>query len=238
MGEEIGLLLMPPRRTERLGDRIAADIKRLIATEQIEPGQRLPPERELAAHLRVSRVAVRDALRILEQAGFVEVTGSTKGGALVTRNFHKPMAGSMSDLYRQGQLTLQHFVEMRRATECFLVGEAFARATPEDLETLARRNEELLECLEDNKALRHRNSAFHVALAEIAGNPLGVLIVRSLLELLNELKPDSAQTPEFILDTYRRHQRILAALERRDASGCLEAVASDVEQTKHLAEPR
>jgi DNA-binding FadR family transcriptional regulator len=238
IGEDLSRLLSPPKKADRLGDRIASDIKHLIFSRKLEAGQKLPPERELANLLKVSRVVVRDALRVLEHSGLVEITGSARGGADVTQNLHKPVAGSMTDLYHQGQLTLDHFVEMREATECFLIRLAAERAEGADIEALGRLNDRCLEDPGGGLLFRNRHRAFHLALAELSGNPLGVLLVRSLFEILDLVRPSSALDRAFIEHTHGRHVAILSALEARDVDLCIRRMAADVAQTRELPSVR
>jgi DNA-binding GntR family transcriptional regulator len=80
--------------------------------------------------------------------------------------------------------------------------------------------------------------AFHLALAEISGNPLGVLIVRSLFEILGVVRPRSVLGRDFMEDTCRRHEVILSALASRDAERCAGAMAVDVDHTYKVQEAR
>lgn len=235
---EVGRLLSPPKKGDRLGTKIASDIKQLIFSRKLRAGQRLPSERELSGLLQVSRVVVREALRILEQAGLVEITGSAKTGTVVAENLHKPMALSMSGLYHRGELTLEHFVEMREATECFLIRLAAKRAQPVELEGLRALNERVLDDREGGPVFRERHRAFHLALAELSGNPLGLLLVRALFEILDTVRPSGALQRDFVEHTYRRHQAILAALEARDLERCALAMAVDVAHTRQLPKAR
>jgi len=225
-------LLSPPER-ERLGERIASEIRRRILSAGIGVGQRLPSERDLAGQLQVSRVVIREALQILECSGLIAIRA---GGAVVTDELHKPVARSISDLYDAGRVTLEHFVDVRRANECMAARAAALRAVPRDIETLVAINESTLEAVKDRSRLRATNMAFHVAIAEIAGNPLSALVVRSLFELLDALRPRSLQTDEYVHETYRYHREIIAALAQGDGDRCAEAVARDVERTARLVD--
>lgn len=233
MSDTVFDTLSPPERM-RLGERIASEISQRILSAGIGLGQRLPSERELAGQLQVSRVVVREALQILECSGLIAIRA---GGAVVTDEFHKPVARSISDLYSAGRITLEHFVEVRRANECLVVRAAAERAAPRDIETLADINETVLGALKDRSRLRATNKAFHVALAEIAGNPLSTLVVRSLLELLDVVRPQSLQTDEYVHETYRYHREIIAALAKGDGDRCAELVARDVARTARLLGP-
>lgn len=228
--------LLTPLRKDRLGDRVASDLRRLILSGKVEHGQALPSERDLASMLGVSRVSVREGLRILEYSGLVEISQTPRGGARVVNDLHKPLAGSLCDLHEAGQLTLAHFVEVRRATECMAARGAAERATPADLERLAALNEGVLEALKDRVRLRETNMAFHVGVSEVAGNPLNTLVVRSLFELLDVMRPRSVQAEAYVRETHQYHRQIISALARGDAEGCAEAMARDVERTGRLTD--
>jgi DNA-binding FadR family transcriptional regulator len=238
MHGEVGRLLSPPRKGDRLGSKIAADIKQLIFTRKLKPGQKLPPERELETLLQVSRVVVREAIRLLEQEGLVEISGSPKTGTVVTENLHKPVVSSMTGLYQQGQLTLDHFAEIRLATECSLVRLAAIRATPSSIEGARALNQRILEAPDGGPLFRERHQTFHLAIAELSDNPLGVLVVRSLFEILDMVIPRGELLRDFVEHTYYRHIEILSALEARDVEGCARAMAVDIDQIRHLPKVR
>ena len=226
-------LLVPPTK-ERLPDRIAAQIKAIILSEDIQEGQRLPSERELADRLQVSRTVVREALRSLEQAGLIEIRAGSRGGSFVTYNLYKPFFNSIYDLFQSGKLTLHHFYEARKAVECFSIKMAVQNVTAKDLQKLRRINKKMLDDLHDKTKFRKNNMDFHVAIAEMTGNPLIKLMVRSLIELLNMVLPKSCQSPEFIRATYERHEEIIKAIGNQDVSLCEKLMAIDTEYTEKL----
>ena len=225
--------LVPPKR-ERLPDAIASQIKTLIFSNNLAEGQKLPSERVLAVQLGVSRVVVRDALRSLELSGLIEIRSGSLGGAYVAYNLYKPFLNSIYDLFREGKLTLHHFYEVREAIECSSIRRAVTRVTEEDIRRLETINRKLIDDIEDKTKLREHNLAFHMAIADIAGNPLIKMMVQSLIELLNTLYPQSRQPAEYIRDTYRRHEAIIGALRRRNAEQCEKTMAIDTEHTKKL----
>jgi len=233
MIQQILKSLTPPKK-ERLPDTIASQIKTLIFSNNVEEGQKLPSERDLADQLEVSRVVVRDALRSLEQSGLIEIRPGSSGGSFVTYNLYKPFFNSIYDLFREGKLTLHHFYEVREAIECYSIKLAVKRVTTEDLHRLQIINKRLIDDIEDKTKLRENNLAFHLAIADISGNPLIKMMVQSLIELLNTLYPQSRQSSEYIRNTFHRHEAIIQALKERDGEQCEKLMAIDTEYTKKL----
>jgi DNA-binding FadR family transcriptional regulator len=226
-------LLIPPSK-ERLNAKILSQIKRFIFSSKINNGQKLPSERELSIRLKVSRVVVREALRSLEQSGFVEIKTGAKGGSFVTENLHLPLANCVFDLMTNNKLTLSHFVEVRKTIETCTVRLAVQRGTPKDYEKLNQINRDLLEGIQHRAKFRELNRDFHVMIAEMSGNPLLKLIVQSILELLMKLRPDFYQPARFIRSTYERHVALIKSMKEGNIALCEELMTIDAQSTKEL----
>ncbi|RPI78099.1 MAG: FadR family transcriptional regulator [Desulfobacteraceae bacterium] len=237
MHPKITPLLTPPKR-ERLPDTIAAQLRALIVSKKIKVGDKLPTERELAESLQVSRVVIKQALRVLEQSGFVEIKPGSRGGAFVTYSFYKPFFTAIQDLFHEGSLNLNHFYEARMAIETCSIRLAVDKITPEDLENLRALNEKIIIEIETPAHLHQNNMAFHLAIAEISANPLIRYMVQSLLELLSVVwdthYPGATQTLQFIKDVYDRHQNLIKALAEKDTMLCEKLILLDTEFTKSL----
>jgi GntR family transcriptional regulator, transcriptional repressor for pyruvate dehydrogenase complex len=229
-------LLLAPVSRENLNEKIVSQIKTLIFSNQIDIGQRLPSERDLARQFRASRVVVREALKSLEQSGLVEIRTGATGGAFVAFNLHIPLFHATYDLFNAGQLTLSHFYDARKTVECSTVHVAAQKATAEDIERLYAMNRTLADDRTDPANLGELNKAFHVAVADIAGNPLMKLIVSSVLALLDALHTgwSEVRTRQFMKKMYKRHEGIIQAMEARDLTRCEELMALDTEYTQRL----
>ncbi len=226
--------LLTPLRKERLNEKVASQIKSLIFSNEIGTGQKLPPERDLARRLQVSRVIVREALRSLEQSGLIEIRPGMTGGAFVVYHLHMPFFNTARDLITSGKVSLSHFVGARRAIECFSVRLATENATLKDIERLHRINETFFEHIAEPAKFRKHHAAFHIRIAELSRNPLITLMVQSVFELLNRLRPDTFQSERFIRDTYKRHEAIVEAMKKKDIHLCEQLMAADTEATKRL----
>ncbi|MBW1720987.1 MAG: FadR family transcriptional regulator [Deltaproteobacteria bacterium] len=230
-------LLVPPKR-ERLPDTIASQLRTLIVSKKVKVGDKLPSERELAETLKVSRVVIKQALRLLEQSGFIEIKTGSRGGAFVTYNFYKPFFTAINELLQEGNLNLNHFFEARRSIEGCSVRLAVEKVQDHDIERLRELNTRVLDSLKDPSLLHSTNMAFHLAIAEITANPLIRYIIQSLLEILSVVweryYPGATQNEDFIRAVYARHESLIEAIAERDVEECEKRIAADTEYTKNL----
>lgn len=236
MKDRMAQMISPPKK-EKLHEAIVTQIKTLIHSKKLGVGDRLPSERDLAGLFCVSRVVVRESLRSLEQSGLIEIRPGATGGAFITYNLHKPLFDSAIDLFSRGNLSLENFFEARCAIECLAVKLAAAKATRGDIDDLKRINKKLIEDIDDKARLRENNSAFHAAVAEMSGNPLLVLMIHSLLQILDVVYPRSVQTDEYVRNTYERHEAIIKAINDRSLDRCEELMALDCQHTAKLEFP-
>jgi GntR family transcriptional repressor for pyruvate dehydrogenase complex len=214
---------------KRLPDQIAEQLKDRIYGDKMSPGDRLPSERKLATELAVSRVVVREALRSLEQAGLVEIKHGAWGGPVITDNLAKPFADAILDRFTRGELTLAHLSEARMAVELTCVPQAAQAATPADMDRISAINLRLKQQTDTRRHFRENNLDFHVAIAEIAGNPLMTMLVRALLEIFN-IALDSllvANWRQNVQDTFLRHERLIQAMRSGDPEACRRAVVEE-----------
>src|SRR3970282_40915 len=91
-----------PDRAQRTFEEVVNQVRDQLAGGELVPGERLPPERELARQLNVSRSALREGLRTLEIAGIVELRKGRTGGAFITRGNQPVVSEALADLLRLG----------------------------------------------------------------------------------------------------------------------------------------
>src|SRR5260370_13035684 len=125
-------------RRERVSESVANQIRQAIFSGQLEPGHKLPPEREMAEQFETSRVALREALRSLEQEGMIAIKRGSGGGAFVA-DFDtalRALAESLNTVVKLGQAKSDHLTEDRSMLEPVMARVAAARASEEDLSAL------------------------------------------------------------------------------------------------------
>lgn len=221
------VMAFEPIRRPRAFEEVCDRVRHLLSIGALRPGDKLPAERELAAQLRVSRSALREALRSLEIAGVVELKKGVKGGAFVRPGDPKSMRRVIQDLVHLGAITLDDLTEARVLVQTGVVRLACERATEADIEAIGR-NIDLTE--EMTKAGRHEEriryvTEFYRLLALATRNEVLTIMVDSLTDiLLRFLRNMTGGAPQpGLVESRRRFYRHLKARDADKATKELEA---------------
>lgn len=220
-------VVYPPMAIEGGGLRssqVTDALKRYILVEQLPPGARLPPERQLATALMAGRNAVREALHSLAVLGIVE---KRHGSGVYVRDFDaQRLAEQLSYRLREDAEYWSHILEARVAIELALVPLAAGRITDEQVTHLCELLEEMRQQIEREGNVGTIDLEFHLALAEAAGNPVLERTARTLISehfrQISHLQPNHALAVDPI--TIQNHQPLLAALAAHDAEASVEAL--------------
>lgn len=162
--------LLEPISAGRMSGKIVSQISDLIREGRLEPGDSLPPERELATAFGVSRVTVRDALRVLEVLGLVQIRVGSAGGAFVTAPSPEVLGQSLSNILAVRSYAPEEVAELRLILEVGIMDLVLERITGDDiaeLRVLCERAAERLDAGDYNSAL---SISFHSRLAACARN--------------------------------------------------------------------
>jgi GntR family transcriptional repressor for pyruvate dehydrogenase complex len=210
--------LFKPVNPKRTFVDISDQIKELIYKKELKPEDRLPSERQLATHFNVGRMAVREALRILEEAGFINVKQGAEGGIFVRELDSTGMTKSLTDLIKIGNITLQDITEARINIESIIIESAMKNLTEDDLAALEENiiaTEKLIEKAVPRKVPSEIVN-FHVLLAGFSKNQLYKYFHKSLFDLSYLFIREFA--PEFTLSPYHldEHKAIFKAVKERD----------------------
>lgn len=195
-------------------ERLSVDIERVILDGQLAPGDRLPPERELAELLGVSRVSIREALRELENRGLVDRKPGR--GTIVLKPGERSRVGDEAlDAVAHLRPELHDIMELRAIVEPPIARITASRATPRDLAQLR----ELVEAMEgETRSERYAelDRAFHQAIAQYAHNPLLELINEQIAVQISPSRASRYQTQERRSISSAAHRRIYAAIADGD----------------------
>lgn len=175
-----------PARQNRIFQDVVEQVQEAIIDGQLKVGDRLPPERELKEMLRTSRGTLREALRVLEQKGLIEIKLGMGGGAVVKAVTTDLVAESLDLLIRSQQVSLRHLTEFRERVESDVATLATKRITGPD-------KAELGKLLKEARKYTALGVAFvsdflsvdkkiHLCFAKISGNPIYYSILKTIHE--------------------------------------------------------
>jgi GntR family transcriptional repressor for pyruvate dehydrogenase complex len=106
-----------PVKQSRVSEEVAVQLKQSILLGYFKPGEKLPPERDLAEQFQVSRVATREALRKLEHAGFIVTRQGATGGAYVTDLNFEYLVNAFLDLFLADKISIPELYHVRLLIE-------------------------------------------------------------------------------------------------------------------------
>jgi len=171
-------------RQSRIFQDVVDQIQAAILDGRIQPGEKLPAERELGEMLGTSRGTLREALRVLEQKGLIEIRLGVGGGAIAKGPGGEQMTESLDMLIRGHQVSLQHLAEFREGVEGSVAGLAAQRARPDDIALLRELLRSAGQCRQAGVQMWPEfvrvDEQIHMALARIARNPVYALILKTV----------------------------------------------------------
>lgn len=213
----------------RLYEQISQQIQNLILAGSLRPGDKLPPERELAEQFGVSRTAVREAVKALREKGLVEIQPGR--GTFITDSTSEVMRDSLDFIVKVGLSDgVANLNEVRTLMEPGIAARAAKKATEADIETMERAVAAMDQALDNAEAFAEADLAFHLALAHATRNPLIPILLDPIVDLLREhrkrifLVDGGPQRGQY------HHKRILAAIKRRDADAAHQAMCEHLQQ--------
>jgi GntR family transcriptional regulator, transcriptional repressor for pyruvate dehydrogenase complex len=218
-------LLVKPLHEKRAFEEISDQIRNLIYAKKLKPGDKLPPERELAEKFRAGRTAVREGLRILEQSGLISVKQGSEGGSFVNEVNMSVVSNSLSDVIRRADIELDHLTEVRIGIEKLVIGVAMPRITESELILLKKHIDDAAAIMEESaqhgklldfKLWAESNVQFHLVLARATRNPLYEMILESLMNVVRTFLTDLSIMPEFLQAHILEHKAIYEAVKDKD----------------------
>lgn len=211
-----------------LPEGVAAHLRTVIHRGEFGPGDRLPPERELAEQLGVARVSLRDAIKMLVDGGYVEVRRGAKGGAFVTE-LRKPFEQWRAHM-REQQHEIDDIIDFRLAVECQAALLAASRRTQHHLRALGASIDRLDGSM-SRASFRLADAQFHEGLARAARSPrLETAISSARGELFSPHDVLDFVAP--VRETQRDHQAIYESVRDKKSDDAAVAMRRHIERTR------
>ena len=206
---------------ERLGTAIRLGL--------LGPGAQLPPERELADQLGISRSTLRQALTALVQSGHLRATRGRSGGTFVAES--PPPANAPSATLLAGW---REACDQRLAVELAVALLAAERAEPAALAPLDDLVAVMADTLEDFAGYRQADVRWHIGLAEAAGSQRLVTAMTEAQGEMSDLIAYIAHPPELLAWTNQQHAKMLTAVRKRDGDRAMRIMAEHLKGTEHV----
>jgi GntR family transcriptional repressor for pyruvate dehydrogenase complex len=226
-----------PIERRKVYELIAEQLLGQISDRRLQPGDALPPERELTRLYGAGRSSVREALRMLESRGLIESVGN---GSFVVAPYGNPLNSSLRLLLSLDEGTLHDIFELRRLLECEAAGLAAARRTDEHLREMADAIEDMAAGLDSTTGDRFIDAdlRFHLAVAEATGNRLVLHSMHAVRDVIRRALSSVFRIPQSPQRALEEHRAIRAAIEAQDPARAREEmrahlvrVESDVDKS-------
>jgi DNA-binding FadR family transcriptional regulator len=230
---ELDKLIFRPVAARNTFEETVERLAHAIKLGVVLPGERFPPERVLAPQLGISRVTLREALRALEQAGYIESRRGRHGGAYVMRR--NGAAGSARTAKRKLRAmgeTLTDTLQFRRALEPSAAQLAAERAGELDTTHLLMLADNAASSAQDE--YRAHDLRLHVAIADLAGSPSLVDAVAKLQTQLSDLLGAFPIVQASIHHSDQQHHALVAAIRRGQPVKARQHMEAHVDATANL----
>jgi GntR family transcriptional regulator, transcriptional repressor for pyruvate dehydrogenase complex len=219
--------------------QIVEQVLTLLRSNVLRAGDQLPPERELAAALRASRSTTREALRILQARGLLEVRVGARGGAFLAAPTSDHAVQGFLDLLTSRGVSVTQVTEARAVVEVAALPLSCARATAEDIAELRALAERDQRALAEGSYQEAYSVAFHARLARCAHNPVIDTMLESMRDVLLASLAVTQRAPA--MDRHRgldEHRLIVDAVERGDPDRAVTILRQHLHRTvERAAEP-
>jgi DNA-binding FadR family transcriptional regulator len=217
---EVAMIAIEPVQKRRLSSKVAETLRNYIVERALQPGDSLPPERDLAAALAVSRNVLREALRLLEEQGVITVN---HGASTMVRDWLPALRLADSAEAKRQLAASEAAREARAVFESSLVELIIERATAADMQRLEQIVRAIERCLAANRPSSKEDIAFHEQLLRCTHNPELLKVGRTIVlkhlraSLMQGPMSSPLESPETVdLD---EHVAIVAAIRRHDIQG-------------------
>jgi GntR family transcriptional repressor for pyruvate dehydrogenase complex len=220
-----------PVQTTKLFEQITEQIEQQILRGDLQSGDRLPTERELAEQFHASRTVVREAMKILAQKGLLEMRPGR--GTIVINGTSQALRDSLGLMLRVAQADSgPELVEVREILEPEIAALAAARATERDVSDLREAVRTMDAHLHDADAFIAADNYFHQVLARATQNALILTLIDPIMELLSEQRKHIFFVDGGPLRGQTHHKQLLDAVGHHDSEAARNAMRAHLQQVR------
>jgi GntR family transcriptional repressor for pyruvate dehydrogenase complex len=212
-----------------VGAQVVEHVRREIEAGRLGPGDRLPPERELARKMGISRPSLRSGLRSLSAMGII--TARRGAGTFIVEGPPQLGKAPLQFLAALHGFTLDQIYEARRLLEVGASGLAAERASGEHIADMADEIAGMYATLEDSQTFLKHDLGFHRAVSAGSGNPIIATIIRTLTEIIWDTGRLNLEGTS-LRESAEMHRRIYGAIKSRSAERARREMAQHLERAR------
>jgi GntR family transcriptional repressor for pyruvate dehydrogenase complex len=223
-------MMFGPFERDVLPEKIVTRILTMIKEKQLGPGDKLPPERELAATMQVSRPSLRAALRALALLNIVEIRQGD--GTYVTSLDPKSLIEPLEFVFSLDESTFLELHRARKILEVGIVELAAQQITDEEIAELEDCLARSVELVEDYEAFLQTDRELHSRITEASRNPILIRFTQSISQLDLAGRRRTAVIPGMTVQSLEDHRIIVAALKARDPEAARQAMLQHLQNVE------
>ncbi len=224
---------------DALPERISAKLLSLIAEKQLRPGDRLPPERELAAAMQVSRPSLREALRALAIMNVLEIRQGS--GTYISSLRPELLVEHLDLVFSLEDSTFLDLLDARKVIEVGIAAMAAQRGSDEDIGRLETCLEESARSVGDPEKVARTDAELHRLVTAAARNPILTLLMSGISRLAIASRGRTIAIPGVAESALEDHRAIVMAIKDRDTRAAAHAMQNhldNIERRLAKADPR
>jgi GntR family transcriptional repressor for pyruvate dehydrogenase complex len=218
-------LFQTANKTLKISDQIIEQIRNAILSGQFKPGDKVASEKELMSQFGVSKATLRESLRVLEGMGLVQIRKGITGGVFIAEVDMKTTIHSIINFLHFKTISVRDITMIRYLLEPPVAQIAASRILPEDIVKLESM---ITEIPATPHTIVAREIGFHRYLARMTENPILILVMDFIDNILNDIKFNLDLGPEFYHKVTKSHRAILECLKQRDGVGARREIIDDL----------
>jgi len=217
------IMTVEPIDRSGITELVVQRIKELLGRGELKAGSRLPPERELADMLHISRPSLRTALKALSVMGVIHAKPGA--GTYIAKSLPEVFTEPMHFMTLINNTSVEELFEARLIIEAGLAELAAERATESDIADLIEEVEEMKANTGDPEEFLKHDVRFHQAMARAANNKLMSGVMDTVAELLFHIRRQNVAQAKDLEEAIEWHEKIIAAMRKHDPKRAKETLS-------------
>lgn len=222
--------IFEPFKTKRTFEEVSELIKSQIFKGVFKPGDKLPPEAQLAKQFNLGRQTIREALRLLELSGFITVQKGGGGGPVIKDTILQRIGDLFLDAFRMKKISMEELTEVRAEIEQIVLGYVIERADESDIKRLKKNVREARKNIDKKMPATKENFQFHRLLAEASKNYLFVIVMESIMAVHSEILSRSGSDLETSANVVSYHEDILKKVVEKNRNMALQLLEKHIKE--------